>query len=220
MGKIDLHVWGKNLLLQPQSKLHATLIIHNMDRIVFRAFKKKGLSLTADASRAIGKVLTADDAPEDFESSLDRLLDEIKDRIEKKEIKSSVIDLDTVSLVVASLSSSEEDLEQQSTELFDAFASPKLVYDERAKTYKVDPNPPFKLHGSVESRARMFRERLLHTQQRLLRSGMFVTRTMGQGINDSAVLVRKGHELSTIENLLGSVGSKVLLGMITQVREE
>lgn len=195
-------------------------VVPEMDRIVFRAFKKRGLSLTADATRAIGKVLTAEDAPEDLEASLERLLDEIKDRIEKKEIKSSVIDLDAISSVVACLSSSEEDLEQQSTELFDAFASPKLVYDERAKTYKVDPNPPYKLHGSVESRARMFRERLLHTQQRLLRSGMFVTRTMGQGYNDSTIVVKKGHELSTIENLLGSVGSKVLLGMITQVRTE
>ena len=147
------------------------------DRLVFRAFKKKGLTLSADASRAISRVLAGE---ESAESSLEQILDEIKDRIEKKEITSSVIGEDTVISVVAYLSSSEEDLQQESTQLFDAFNSPKIVYDERTKTYKVDPNPIYKLHGTAESRAQMFRERLLLTQQRLLRSGTFISRTMGQ----------------------------------------
>jgi hypothetical protein len=139
-----------------------------MDRTVFRAFKKKGLTLSADASRAVSKVLLVE---EDVEGSLERILDEIKERIEKREIKSSVIDVDAVTSVVAFLSSSEEDLQHESTQLFDAFSSPKVVFDERMKTYKVDLNPTYRLHGSVESRASMFRERLLLTQQRLLRSG-------------------------------------------------
>ena len=66
----------------------------------------------------------------------------------------------------------------------------------------------------------MYRERLLFTQQRLLRSGLFVLRGMGdknQNIrtNNNADI----HELCTIESLLGSEGVKVLFGMLTQPEE-
>jgi DNA polymerases epsilon N terminal len=186
-----------------------------MDRTVLRAFKLRGLSLSGDASRALSRVLSAEEDPN---GSLERVLDEIKERIEKREIKSSLIDVDAVTSVVAYLSSSEEDLQQESTQLFDAFNSPKIVFEERSKTYRVDPTPTYRLHGAAESRSQMFRERLLLTQQRLLRSGVFVTRTMGQGHTESTVVTSKGYELATIESLLGSVGSKVLFGMLTQVR--
>ena len=90
------------------------------------------------------------------------------------------------------------------------------------KTYKVDTKPSYSLHGSVDTRAQMFRERLLLTQQRLLRSGLFVMRGMGSTSNTAhSTKVDKGevHELSTIESLLGSEGTKVLFGMLTQPEE-
>lgn len=186
-----------------------------MDRSILRSFKLKGLSLSGDASRALSRVLSIEEDPT---GSLERILVEIKERIEKREINSSLIDVDAITSVVAYLSSSEEDLQQESTQLFDAFNSPKIEYDERTKTFRVEPKPTYRLHGSVDSRAKMFRERLLFTQQRLLRSGLVVTRTMGQGHSDTSVSSNKGCELSTIESLLGSTGTKVLFGMLTQVR--
>jgi DNA polymerase epsilon subunit 2 len=206
-----------------------------MDRTIFRAFKGRGLGLSADACRALASVLVRE---EDSEGSLALILDEIKDRIDKRQIASSVIDEDVISSVVAYLSSSEEDLAQESTQLFDAFCSPKVVFDERTKTYKVDPKPAYNLHGTVETRAHMFRERLLMTQQRLLRSGMFAMRGMGGAASSSSSAAsssssssassssgngdkggRGVHEISTIESLLGSEGTKLLFGLLTQPEE-
>ena len=109
-----------------------------MERAIFRAFKSKGLTVSADASRALIIVITKENDPD---NSLALILDEVKERIEKREIKSSVIDVDTITSIVADLSSSSEDLAQESAQLFDAFSSPKVVYDEHLKTYKVDQNP-------------------------------------------------------------------------------
>jgi hypothetical protein len=186
-----------------------------MDRKIFKAFKSKGLTLSSEASKALSKELSRADNPE---GALEDVLVEIKSRIDKKELKSNVIDLDVVISVVAYLSSDEDDLQQESIQLFDAFSSPKILYDDRAKTYRVDPSPAFTLHGSVTSRSLMYRERLLLTQQRLLRSGQFITRSMS-GQTQGAIGAKNGevHELSTIESLLGSEGSKVLFGMLTQV---
>jgi len=60
----------------------------------------------------------------------------------------------------------------------------------------------------------MFRERLQLVQQRLLRSGQFSMRGMGNSVKAGEV-----HELSTIESLLGSSGVRVLLGILTQPAE-
>lgn len=77
-------------------------------------------------------------------------------------------------------------------------------------------SPSYSLLGSTESRANMFRERLLFTQQRLLRSELFTLR--GLKANKS-LKNRDIEELSTIESLLGSSGSHILFGMLTQVRD-
>jgi DNA polymerase epsilon subunit 2 len=186
-----------------------------MERTVFRAFKSKGLTVSADATRALVSVISKENNPDE---SLGAILDAIKERIEKREIKSPVIDVEIITSVVADLSSSSEDLAQESTQLFDAFNSPKIVFDERLKSYKVDPKPTYALHGTAESRARMYRERLLFTQQRLLRSGLFVMRGMGDK-NQNNRSNPDAHELCTIESLLGSEGVKVLFGMLTQPEE-
>lgn len=64
----------------------------------------------------------------------------------------------------------------------------------------------------------MFRERLLITQQRLLRSDIFTLH--GFGTNHQT---RRNHDdgtpIHTIESLLGGEGEKVLVGMITQPEE-
>ncbi len=83
-------------------------------------------------------------------------------------ISSNLITLDTISDVVDCLSATEQDLQQESTELIDAFCSPKLEFNETLKTYKINPKPTHDLFASAESRSKMFRERLSLIQQRLL----------------------------------------------------
>lgn len=86
------------------------------------------------------------------------ILDNVADRIEKRESKpnlnlhaafrcinplfcgkvtSSVIDKEAIAAIVAFMTSTEDDLNMESTELFNAFNSPRIDYDERNKTYKV-----------------------------------------------------------------------------------
>jgi DNA polymerase epsilon subunit 2 len=65
-------------------------------------------------------------------------------------------------------------------------------------------------------RADMYRQRLLFTQQRLLRSERFALKGMGTSSSKPSGTV---HDISTIEALLGSSGIKVLFGMLTQPEE-
>ena len=181
----------------------------SINREVFKAFKIRGLSLQADASKALNSVLSREDDPL---GSLNLILGEIKDRIEKRDIKNAVIDLETITSIVADLSSTVEDLSKESTQLFDAFNSPKLEFDERQKTYKV-MHPIANLHATAESKAKMFKERLLLAQQRLLRSGNFALRGMGtQAVNDKVLL-------SSIDSLLGVRDTRVLLGLLSRPTE-
>jgi len=55
-------------------------------REIFRKFKNKGLSLTADASRALERILSKED---DSREGLDTVVNEIMFRIQKRESKKS-----------------------------------------------------------------------------------------------------------------------------------
>lgn len=184
----------------------------DLSKVIFRSFKAKGLSLTSEASRTLSRVLSKEP---NCTESLNCILDEIQSRIEKREITNSIIDLISIESVIADLTNSDEDLTLESTQLLDAFSQPKITFDEHQKVYKLEPKPSYSLHGSIESRAKMYRERLTFTQQRLLRSGSFVQQTIGGHITSTSDV----HELCTITSLLGSTGSKILMGMITQPEE-
>jgi DNA polymerase epsilon subunit 2 len=184
-----------------------------LSRAVFKAFKLRGLQLQADATEAIINVLSREN---DVEGSLKLILDELKDRIEKQDVKSAMIVLATIESIVVDLSSNEDDIAREIVQVFDAFSCPKLHYDERNRTYKVINSPPFKILGTVESRAQMYRERLLLTQQRLLRSDVF---TLHGFSGNNKKRHTEGLPIHTIESLLGSEGTKVLFGMITQPEE-
>ena len=170
---------------------------------VFNEFKARGLSLQMTARDALVSVLLKE---QEYKDALDMVLVEIKERIEKREIKSTVIDLAIIESIVFDLSSTEEDMNQESTQLMDAFNSPKLEFDEKQKTYKIITKPKYSLHGNVSSRASMYRERLLLTQQRLIRSGNFTMKGMESysGTASSTDNQSGKFELSTIASLLGS----------------
>eukprot|EP00981_Chlorochromonas_danica_P000253 scaffold61_cov180-Ochromonas_danica.AAC.5 len=129
-------------------------------------------------------------------------------------VQSAIIDLDTIENIVADLSSNEEDLAQESLQLFDAFRSPKLQYDEKTRQYKIATEVKYDILAKMEARAGMYRERLLLTQQRLLRSELFTLRVRHRGQQNA-----DSDEISTVESLLGSSGVKILVGYLTQPEE-
>jgi DNA polymerase epsilon subunit 2 len=173
---------------------------------------------------------------------LKKIYEAIQKKIEKRELGSMVIDEAVLASVMVDLSEGDEDLILESTELIDAFSCPKLRFDERQRTYKVDPKPSYRLFGDVDSRASMYRERLVLTQQRILRSKnpRYKMKTFQSGgnsasggggassksnnsnsnsnsnSNDDSSNVDSVIYLHTVESLLGSAGVKCILGMITQ----
>jgi len=145
----------------------------------------------------------------DPSGSLDLVVSAIQERIDKQSLR-------TTTSVVADLSSSDEDLAQESIQLFDAFNAPKLYFDEKLKSHRLIAPAAYHLLSSSEMRADMYRQRLLFTQQRLLRSERFALKGMGTSSSKPSGTV---HDISTIEALLGSSGIKVLFGMLTQPEE-
>ena len=89
--------------------------MNDLPRQIFRAFKAKGYSITSTASNTLCEVLKSsfEQDNQDPNESLETILSEIKDRIEKREIKKFIIDLDIINNVIADLSSSDEDLEKE-----------------------------------------------------------------------------------------------------------
>ena len=151
------------------------------------------------------------------DEALDAILDEIKQRIEKREIVSNVITVQTISQIVADLTSNDDDLNQESLQLIDAFHTPKLHYDERTRVYSI-LTEKHELFPDLESRTAMYRNRLLLAQQRLLRNTSLRMQGLGGGFNRAADGANS-LEISAVESLLGSVDEKrVLFGMITQVK--
>ena len=155
------------------------------------------------------------DREENTGEAIDAVLEEIKQRIEKREITSNVVNIDMISSIVADLTSNDDDLNKDSLQLYDAFHTPKLSFDERTRHYFMDlkQNGKYSLFPRLESRSAMYRERLLLAQQRLLRNTTLRLQSLG-GRPDSDDAI----EISTVESLLGSFGhERVLFGIITQV---
>jgi DNA polymerase epsilon subunit 2 len=152
----------------------------------------------------------------DPSGSLDLVVSAIQERIDKQSLRTTIVDVDAITSVVADLSSSDEDLAQESIQLFDAFNAPKLYFDEKLKSHRLIAPAAYHLLSSSEMRADMYRQRLLFTQQRLLRSERFALKGMGTSSSKPSGTV---HDISTIEALLGSSGIKVLFGMLTQPEE-
>lgn len=118
---------------------------------------------------------------------------------------------------MADLTSNDDDLNQDSLQLFDAFHSPKLHFDERSKVYSLETGN-YTLFPHLESRTAMYRDRLLLAQQRLLRNTSLRLQGLGGGTSRPSRDGTEALSISTVESLLGAQGeNRILFGMITQV---
>ncbi|CAN0450587.1 unnamed protein product, partial [Hapterophycus canaliculatus] len=66
---------------------------------------------------------------EDADEAVQAIISATKARIERNELASNVVDVDTVSAVVAELTSREQDLADSSTQMQNAFLRPRLYFD-------------------------------------------------------------------------------------------
>ncbi|CAM9385966.1 unnamed protein product, partial [Ectocarpus sp. 8 AP-2014] len=66
---------------------------------------------------------------EGADEAVQAIIRSVKARIERNELSSNVVDVDTVSAVVADLTSREQDLADSSTQMQNAFVRPRLYFD-------------------------------------------------------------------------------------------
>mmetsp|Transcript_33 Transcript_33/g.115 ORF Transcript_33/g.115 Transcript_33/m.115 type:complete len:519 (-) Transcript_33:47-1603(-) len=175
---------------------------------VHHAFKFRGMSARADAVRAVASVLQREPEPDE---AMDSIIDAVQRAMERREASSSVVDLATVEQVVAELTRDEEDIAQESIRVFQTADVPKFLYNAARKTfYKVDA--PAGLHCPAETNIAMWRERYQLVEQRVLRNAMFSPPVLGSS-------KREYFQLTPLESLLGTTGTKYVLGMLVQPEE-
>lgn len=88
--------------------------------MVFKHFKLAGLTLTADASDELCLQLQYEDQVE-VQSKFGDILNAVKELVERREIKTSVIDKSTILNIIGDLSADNEDITKQRLALIDAF---------------------------------------------------------------------------------------------------
>ena len=181
----------------------------SLRRDVVRALKMQGLSAQAEAVKALVSVLSREADPG---AALEAIVDCVKERVERGEVQSSILDLDTVSQVVDDLSKDEEDFAQEALQLFDAHSWPKLAFDPLRKAFRMEPATGRRVNGDPGGKGRIFRERFAMIQQRVSRMDLFNAPLLQSS-------KRQFLRLTPIEALLGSSGCRTLLGTISQVEE-
>ena len=197
-----------------------------MEREIFKRFKNRGWSITSAAIKGLMSVLNKE---EDSSKVFDDVVSEISERMDKREATSSVISVELMEEVCASLSTDDVDIEVRKFKLIDAFSQPRITYDAFQKSYTLSDPPEYTLHGGIEVRANMYKERLHLAVQRALRAG-FVQRGMGGKKKGgggggapkatAAAAEENEWEISTLESLLGDTGrSRTLIGILTQPEE-
>eukprot|EP00605_Chrysophyceae_sp_TOSAG23-4_P002233 GSChrysophyteH1.ASY1.ANO1.2477.1 assembled CDS len=185
----------------------------DLERKILKKFKHRGWSINTAAKDGLLSALSKEDEPDD---KLDEVISEIKDRMNKHKIRSSVISVEVMQEVCAALSTDGDDLHHDKFKLEDAFSQHRISYDSNQKSYQLAP-PSYALHGDIEARAEMYRERIHLATQRALRQGARIG-GMSQRRTKNG---QDGDEITTIESLLGDNGSEVriLLGLLTQPEE-
>jgi hypothetical protein len=94
-----------------------------LERDIFKRFKNRGWSITSAAIKGLLSVLQKE---VDMAKVFEDVVSEITERMDKREVKSSVITVELMEEVCASLSTDEKDIEVRKFKLIDAFAMPRI----------------------------------------------------------------------------------------------
>ena len=183
-----------------------------LNRKINTAFKRHGLSLRGDAFSALrGFFLEVDEKEQPINDILTHIISSIK----RQELTSSFV---SEAMIITALEShsnhSSQQLPGEGIQILDAFSTPKLFYNSVRRTFNIVPhNTP--LHGNAQDKAAIFRDRWNLLYQRLLRNELFSPPTITKG----AAARKSYYQITHIESLIGSTGSKCIFGFLTQIEE-
>jgi DNA polymerase epsilon subunit 2 len=192
------------------------LSLPQQKRLIFTAFKKRGLSLAPPALTALINILKHQ--PNDstsISSILTNILDEIKERLMEQDIPSLVVSSELLQKVVVDMTRDERDVMDEAMQLLDLKSGmPKLVYEPMKKRFTLDKNNGGRYFGDVDDKVDMLLQRYVLIHQRLMRNEAFKPR-----LTNASSSTEEAVKITPIEGLLGTSGTKILLGMIVQVEE-
>ena len=175
---------------------------------VIKAFQLEGLTLSKGALKGVLSVLKSE---EDEAGAIRVMIKSLKARIDRDETRSSVIDVDSISRVVADLSKDSEDMAKEGLQVFDAFEFPRLMWNSARKEFFLR-NASGRLHENAKEKNQFLRDRFTLIRQRLMRNELFMEPAPGS-------IQRNFVELTAIESLRGSTGRKYILGMLSELEE-
>jgi DNA polymerase epsilon subunit 2 len=190
---------------------------------VQRAFQMNGLTLRVDACDGVLNVLKREDHPVE---ALQDLIENIKAHMSQHHNTSAtsntsagIVTQELLQVVVSELSHDAQDIMSESIQLLNALETPRLNYDAMRKEFTLlkDNEEKRSLFGQAEDKPSMFIQRLALVQQRLLKQDLFrpkLVSTSGSNIDAEASVTVT---LTPVESLLGKIGIRTLLGMLTQV---
>jgi len=192
----------------------------NQRKQIITSFRKRGLSLSPPALSALLNILSHQEQDQSS-TVLHSILDEIKERLMDSGNSTLVVSLELMQEVVAGMTRDGRDVMEEAMQLLDLDSGvPKLSYDMMKRRFSLE-NVEGGVFGSVDDKVDMLLQRYALIHQRLMRQEHFRpklfgdTTASGAGGDGAEGAVR----ITSIEGLLGSVGEKILLGIIVQVEE-
>ena len=184
------------------------LSLPQQKRLIFTAFKKRGLSLAPPALTALINILKHQ--PNDstsISSILTNILDEIKERLMEQDIPSLVVSSELLQKVVVDMTRDERDVMDEAMQLLDLKSGmPKLVYEPMKKRFTLDKNNGGRYFGDVDDKVDMLLQRYVLIHQRLMRNEAFKQR-----LTNASSSTVEAVKITPIEGLLGTSGTKILL---------
>eukprot|EP00457_Paulinella_chromatophora_P005543 gb/GEZN01005560.1/.p1 GENE.gb/GEZN01005560.1/~~gb/GEZN01005560.1/.p1 ORF type:complete len:534 (-),score=90.17 gb/GEZN01005560.1/:109-1710(-) len=185
-----------------------------LTRLISQSFRKHGLTLKADASKALHEYVSSV-TEKDQTVQAEALVAELVVMIKEKQLKQKHVTLDLVQAAVSQLE--KQSKRKAGTNLvltLDAFDQPRFQFESVSKTFRPVPDQGSR-HGEAKEKAMMFRGRFEALKQQLLRNDVFSPPPMSAGPASR----KDYYAITDIESLVGAPGRKCVFGMLTSLRE-
>jgi DNA polymerase epsilon subunit 2 len=186
----------------------------HLARAINNAFKRGGLTLQGDAFSALkGFLNDKADVKEELAEALNQVIEQIK----AQELSTMLVSVEMINIAISRiqhLQSVENPSRIDFIQVIDAFDTPKYFYNNTRKTFNIVPHQIAR-HGEAQDKAAIFRDRWNLLYQRLLRNDLFAPPPITKG----AAARQSYYQITHIESLIGSPGTKCIFGFLCQVEE-
>ena len=176
-----------------------------LNKKLSQIFRINGLTVRPDAMQPLYDVLEGE--PE-WESVLNQVLEQVQ----QQKLKGGCVGREAVETALSSLAARKVQGSTLPFEAVDAFALPPMRFDSTRKALLPAESAP--LHADALAKAALFATRLALVEQRVRRNELFKPPVLAHGAAQKEFL-----QLTNIDALAGRSGTRVVLGMLTELQE-